>query len=307
MDFTIGFDIVKEPLNTLYRRTKIICTIGPASWSEEGIGKLIDAGMNVARFNFSYGDHEDHKKSLDRLRDVAASKSSNIAVLLDTKGPEIRTGFFDKSVMEKLNFVKGDDLILTADYSYKAIDSTKLACSYEHITEDVKLGQQILVADGLLVLTVLSCDVPNKEVTCKVENNASIGERKNIGLPGVKVRLPTFSEKDVDDVVNFGIKNEVDCIAASFIRTGQDVRNLRKLLVDNGGEEIKIISKIGNQEGMENFNEILEETDGVMIARGVLGMDVAPAKVGDETLYNQCFIYFSAICVMSFTFYHLSR
>ena len=191
-------------------------------------------------------------------------------VLLDTKGPEIRTGFFDKSVMKKLNFVKGDELILTADYSYKAIDSTKLACSYEHITEDLKLGQQVLVADGLLVLTVLSCDVPNKEVTCKVENNASIGERKNVGLPGVKVRLPTFSEKDVDDIVNFGIKNEVDCIAASFIRTGQDVRNLRKLLVDNGGEEIKIISKIGNKEGMENFNEILEETDGVMIARGAV-------------------------------------
>ncbi|VEU39164.1 unnamed protein product [Pseudo-nitzschia multistriata] len=238
--------------------------------------------MNVARFNFSHGSHEEHKRSLDRLRKVAASKSSNIAVLLDTKGPEIRTGLFDKSVLTQLELKRGDDFTLIGDYSYKANCSKKLGCSYEQIAESVKPGQQILVADGALVLTVVSSDVPNKEVTCRVENNASIGERKNICLPGIRVDLPTFSEKDVDDVVNFGIKNGVDCIAASFIRTGQDVLNLRKLLADNGGEAIKIISKIGNQEGMEHFDKILEETDGIMIARGVLGMDIAPAKVREE-------------------------
>eukprot|EP00536_Pseudo-nitzschia_multiseries_P011222 jgi/Psemu1/259674/estExt_Genewise1Plus.C_3710026 len=279
MDLTVGFDIVKEPLNTLYRRTKIICTIGPANWSEEGIAKLIDAGMNVARFNFSHGDHERHQKSLDLLRDVAASKSRNIAVLVDTTGPEIRTGYFDKTVMKELDLQKGNELILTGDYSYKAIDSTKVAVSYDKLADDVKPGQQILVADGSLVMTVLSCDTASKEVTCKVENSVSIGERKNVGLPGVDIKLPTFSEKDIDDIVNFGIKNRVDCVAASLIRTGEDVRNLRKLLADNGGEEINIISKIGNQEGMINYDEILDETDGIMIARGSLGMDISPAKL----------------------------
>eukprot|EP00531_Pseudo-nitzschia_arenysensis_P001433 CAMPEP_0116155008 /NCGR_PEP_ID=MMETSP0329-20121206/22082_1 /TAXON_ID=697910 /ORGANISM="Pseudo-nitzschia arenysensis, Strain B593" /LENGTH=530 /DNA_ID=CAMNT_0003652021 /DNA_START=45 /DNA_END=1637 /DNA_ORIENTATION=+ len=279
MDASVGFDIVTEPLNTLYRRTKIVCTIGPASWSEEGLGKLLDAGMNVARFNFSHGDHETHKKTLDRLRSVAAAKARTVAVLLDTKGPEIRSGFFDTSVMKKLELTKGQELILTGDYSYKAVDSTKLACSYDQMAEDVKEGQEILVADGSLVLTVLKCDVATKEVTCRVQNNASIGERKNMNLPGVKVSLPTFTEKDVDDIVNFGVKHGVEFIAASFVRTGQDVKNLRKLLVDNGGAGIKIVSKIENQEGLENYDEILTETDGVMVARGDLGMEIPPSKV----------------------------
>ncbi len=189
-------------------------------------------------------------------------------VLLDTKGPEIRSGFFDTSVMKKLELRKGQELILTGDYSYKAVDATKLACSYDQMAEDVKEGQEILVADGSLVLKVLSCNVATKEVTCEVLNNCSLGERKNMNLPGVKVSLPTFTEKDVDDIVNFGIKNGVEFIAASFVRTGQDVQNLRKLLVDNDGAGIKIVSKIENQEGLENYDEILKETDGVMVARG---------------------------------------
>ena len=189
-------------------------------------------------------------------------------VLLDTKGPEIRSGFFDTEVMKKLELVKGQTLVLTGNYSYKAVDATKLACSYDQMAEDVKPGQQILVADGSLVLTVVSCDVPNKEVTCTVLNNCSLGERKNMNLPGVKVSLPTFTEKDVDDIVNFGVKEGVEFIAASFVRSGQDVRNLRKLLADNNGQKIKIICKIENQEGLENYDEILDETDGIMVARG---------------------------------------
>jgi len=279
MDDKIGLDLVKQSINTLHRRTKIICTLGPASWSEDGLGKLIDAGMNVARFNFSHGDHPTHQATLERLRKVAASKSRNIAVLLDTKGPEIRSGFFDTSVMKKLELAKGQELIMTGDYEYKAIDSTKLACSYDKLAHDVKPGQQILVADGSLVLTVLSCDVSKKEVTTRVENNASIGERKNMNLPGVKVNLPTLTDKDVDDIVNFGVKNQVDFIAASFVRTGDDVRNLRKLLKDNNGGYIRIICKIENQEGLENYDDILDETDGIMAARGDLGMEIPPAKV----------------------------
>jgi pyruvate kinase len=143
----------------------------------------------------------------------------------------------------------------------------------------MKPGQQILCADGSLVLSVLSTDVPNGEITCRIENNASIGERKNMNLPGVKVDLPTFTEKDCDDIINFGVKHGVDFIAASFVRKGEDVRNLRKLLADNGGQKIKIICKIENQEGIENYQEILTATDGIMVARGDLGMEIPPSKV----------------------------
>jgi pyruvate kinase len=187
-------------------------------------------------------------------------------VLLDTKGPEIRTGFFKEGV-DKVNLVKGENIVLTADYTYKG-DEHKLACSYEKIATSVTPGQQILVADGSLVLTVLSCNEPSREIVCRIENNTSIGERKNMNLPGVKVDLPTFTEKDVDDIVKFGIKKGVEFIAASFVRTAQDVRNLKKLLAENGGSQIKIISKIENQEGLENFDDILKETDAVMVARG---------------------------------------
>lgn len=273
----INLDMVKEPPKTKERRTKIICTIGPASWSEENLGKLMDAGMNIARLNFSHGDHDAHGSVLDRLRNVAGLKSRNIAVLLDTKGPEIRTGFFKEGI-DKIHLRKGDQLILTADYTYRG-DNTKIACSYDSIASSVKSGQQILVADGSLVLTVLSCDEPHREVTCRVENDAAIGERKNMNLPGVKVHLPTFTDQDVKDIVDFGIKRGVEFIAASFVRTGQDVRNLKKLLADNNGSHIKVISKIENQEGLENFDEILKETDAVMVARGDLGMEIPSSKV----------------------------
>jgi pyruvate kinase len=186
--------------------------------------------------------------------------------LLDTKGPEIRTGFFANDA-KKIDLKKGESIILTSDYHYKG-DSHKLACSYTHLATSVTAGQQILVADGSLVLTVLTTDPSSQEITCRIENNTSIGERKNMNLPGVKVDLPTFTEKDVEDIVKFGIARKVEFIAASFVRTGQDVRNLKKLLNDNGGPEIKIICKIENQEGLENYDEILKETDGIMVARG---------------------------------------
>ena len=198
-------------------------------------------------------------------------------MLLDTKGPEIRSGFFANDA-KKIDLVKGETLVLTADYHYKG-DSKKLACSYPQLATSVKPGQQILVADGSLVLTVLSTDVTSGEVSCRIENNAAIGERKNMNLPGVKVELPTFTEKDVKDIVDFGIARKVDMIAASFIRTAQDVQNLKKLLSDNGGSQIKIISKIENQEGLENYQEILNETDAVMVARGDLGMEIPAQKV----------------------------
>jgi hypothetical protein len=200
----------------------------------------------------------------------------SLAVMLDTKGPEIRTGFF-KGGVDKIHLVKGEQIILTSDYTYKG-DKHKLACSYEKLATSVTPGQEILVADGSLVLTVLSCDVPAGEITCRLENNTSMGERKNMNLPGVVVDLPTFTEQDIDDIVNFGIKHNVDFVAASFVRKGSDVKNLRQLLADNNGQHIKIICKIENQEGLENYDEILAATDGIMVARGDLGMEI-PSSV----------------------------
>lgn len=273
----IDIDMIKRQSYSKYRRTKIFCTIGPACWEVPQLELMIDAGMDVARFNFSHGDHEGHNKVLEKVRHAAELKERNIAILLDTKGPEIRTGFFPEGI-KKIELTKGETIILTSDYDFKG-DKTKLACSYAKLATSVKPGQQILVADGSLVLTVLSCDEAANEISCRIENNASIGERKNMNLPGVVVDLPTFTEKDCDDIINFGIKNNVDYIAASFVRKGSDVTNLRKLLADNGGSHIKIICKIENQEGLENYDDILKETDGIMVARGDLGMEIPPSKV----------------------------
>jgi pyruvate kinase len=188
-----------------------------------------------------------------------------LAVMLDTKGPEIRTGFFANDA-KKIQVTKGETIILTADYSFKG-DHTKLACSYPQIATSVTNGQQILVADGSLVLTVLSCDVAAGEVACRIENSAAIGERKNMNLPGVVVDLPTLTEKDIDDIVNWGIPNDIDFIAASFVRKASDIHKIREVLGDKGAG-IKIIAKIENQEGLENYDAILEATDAVMVARG---------------------------------------
>lgn len=273
----ITLDTVKHPTNTINRRTKIVCTIGPACWNVDQLEILIESGMNVARFNFSHGDHAGHGAVLERVRQAAQNKGRNIAILLDTKGPEIRTGFFANGA-SKIELVKGETIVLTSDYTFKG-DQHKLACSYPALAQSVTQGQQILVADGSLVLTVLQTDEAAGEVSCRIDNNASMGERKNMNLPGVKVDLPTFTEKDVDDIVNFGIKHKVDFIAASFVRKQSDVANLRQLLAENGGQQIKICCKIENQEGLENYDEILQATDSIMVARGDLGMEIPPAKV----------------------------
>mmetsp|Transcript_13826 Transcript_13826/g.30029 ORF Transcript_13826/g.30029 Transcript_13826/m.30029 type:complete len:536 (-) Transcript_13826:378-1985(-) len=273
----ITLDTVKSPNLAAARRTKIFCTLGPACWEVEQLEQMIEAGMNVARFNFSHGDHAGHKACLDRLRQAAENMSQNVAVLLDTKGPEIRTGFFADGA-KSITLAKGETLTLTNDYSFKG-NNKKLACSYEKLATSVKAGQSILVADGSLVLTVVSCDEATGEVVTRIENNATLGERKNMNLPGVVVDLPTLTEKDIDDIVNWGIKNGVDLIAASFVRKASDVTYIRKILAENGGSGIKIISKIENQEGLDNYQDILRVTDGVMVARGDLGMEIPPEKV----------------------------
>merc|ERR1719223_485032 len=222
-------------------------------------------------------DTKGHKACLDRLRQAAKNKGAHVAVMLDTKEPEIRSGFFANGE-KKICLTKGESIVLTTDYTYLG-DKHKLGCSYPALATSVVPGQSILVADGSLVLTVLSCDEAAGEVTCRIENNAAIGERKNMNLPGVVVDLPTLTEKDINDIANWGCKNGVDFIAASFVRKASDVTNIRKVLADNGGSQIKIICKIENLEGVENYPSILATTDGIMVARGDLGMEIPPEKV----------------------------
>ncbi|KAG2966518.1 Pyruvate kinase [Phytophthora cactorum] len=270
----VELESIMRSVEGVERKTRIFCTLGPSCWTEEGLGELIDTGMNVARFNFSHGDHTSHAETLNRLRAALASRPhKNIAIMLDTKGPEIRTGFLANK--DKVTIKKGSTLELTTDYEFLG-DETKIACSYPELPQSVKVGGSILVADGSLVLTVT--DIKEDGVVTRANNTATLGERKNMNLPGCKVMLPTLTEKDEDDLVNFGLVHGVDYIAASFVRTGQDIDNIRQVLGPRG-RAIKIIAKIENLEGLENFDEILAKTDGIMVARGDLGMEIPPEKV----------------------------
>lgn len=272
----ISVDDIRSEKRTT-RKTKVICTLGPACWSVEGLGGLIDNGMNIARLNFSHGDHEGHSATLDRLREALASRPGvHVGVMLDTKGPEIRTGFFDDSVVnKKLVLKKGELIEIGTDYE-RLGNPSYLACSYKSLPTTVSVGSKILVADGSLSLEVT--ELRAESVMAKILNSATIGERKNMNLPGAIVDLPTLTEKDIDDITNFGVPEGVDFIAASFVRRGSDIDKIREVLGEEGAH-IKIISKIENQEGLENFDDILMKTDGVMVARGDLGMEIPIQKV----------------------------
>lgn len=258
------------------RKTKVICTLGPACWSVEGLGALIDAGMNIARLNFSHGDQAGHAATLARLREaIAARPGVYVGVMLDTKGPEIRTGLLDPSLGGKLVLKKGEIIEVGTDYTRKG-DSSYLPCSYKQLPRSVSVGGKILVADGSVMLKVT--EILNQSVKCEILNNATIGERKNMNLPGCIVDLPVLMEKDMDDIMNFAIPQKVDFIAASFVRKSSDIDVIRTILGERG-KNIKIIAKIENQEGMENYDAILEKTDAIMVARGDLGMEIPLEKV----------------------------
>ena len=263
--------------------------MGPACWDVPTLIELIDAGMNTARLNFSHGDHEAHGATLKRVREAAAQRpDKNVAILLDTKGPEIRTGFFKPECNGKIHLKRGETVEVVTDYSFNG-DETKFACTYEKLPTSVKPGSSILIADGSLVLTVLEC-LP-ASVKCRIENDQSIGERKNMNLPNVKVDLPVLQPKDIDDLQNFAVPHGVDYVAASFVQSAADVLFIRKVLdADPRGSAIKIISKIENQEGLDKFDEILAVTDGVMVARGDLGMEIPPERVFREQkmMINKC-------------------
>jgi len=275
MNNVIDLNMIRNPHETTIRKTKIFCTMGPASWSVEGLCSLIDSGMNVARFNFSHGDHSGQQACLDRLREAISQRPGcNVAVLLDTKGPEIRTGMVDPS-LNKLNLEKDKVIEVGTDYD-KPCTPEYLACSYKSLPQTVKVGSMILVADGSLSLQVT--EVKEESVMAKIMNNASLGDKKNMNLPGAVVDLPTLTEKDIGDLQKWGVPNKVDFIAASFVRKAADIDFIRQTLGDDG-KNIKIIAKIENQEGLENFDAIVEAADGIMVARGDLGMEIPIEKV----------------------------
>merc|ERR1719230_2068442 len=260
-----------ESPDSFRRKCKIICTMGPSCWDVDMLVKLIDAGMNICRLNFSHGDHEVHGGTVKKIREAAKQRPGKpVGILLDTKGPEIRTGFFKPGVGDKIELVQGQKLKLVTDYSYKG-DSTCIALSYSKLCEAVQPGNIILCADGSLSLKVKT--VGGDHVITEVMNNCELGERKNCNLPGVKVDLPVLQDKDKDDLINFGIPQGVDFVAASFVQSPDDVKFIRQTL-GLRGRSIKIISKIENEEGLKNFDEICEASDAIMVARGDLGMEI---------------------------------
>ena len=256
-------------------KSKIICTLGPVSRTVEILEQMLRAGMSIARFNFSHGSHEYHQETLDNLRTACANTGIQCGVLLDTKGPEIRTGMLACGGPVMLE--AGNEVILTTDYEFKG-SAEKIAVSYPDLAKDVEPGSKILCADGSVTFTVLECDVAKGEVKCRLENSAKLGERKNMNLPGVVVNLPTITEKDRHDLLEWGVKNNVDFIAASFVRKGSDVEYIRSVLGDFANS-VSIISKVENMEGLDNFDDIVAKSDGVMVARGDLGMEIRMEQI----------------------------
>jgi len=254
------------------RKTKIVCTIGPASESEEMLEKLMNAGMNVARLNFSHGSHEEHKGRIDTIRKVAKRLNKTVAILLDTKGPEIRTHNMKDGIIE---LEKGNEVIV----SMTEVEGTpeKFSVTYDNLINDVQVGSYILLDDGLVELQVKDIDHDKGEVKCDILNSGELKNKKGVNLPGVKVNLPGITDKDADDI-RFGIKEDVDFIAASFVRRPSDVLDIREIL-EQEKANITIFPKIENQEGIDNIEEILEVSDGLMVARGDMGVEIPPEKV----------------------------
>lgn len=253
------------------RKTKIVCTIGPASETVETLVKLIEAGMNVARLNFSHGTHEEHEKRIENIRKAEEIAGKKVAILLDTKGPEIRTHTVEGG---QIYLREGQELIVSMQEVIG--NEKKISITYENLVHDVEPGTKILLDDGLIGLEVIRAN--NKEIVTKVLNSGILRDRKGVNIPNVKLNLPSMTKKDIQDI-KFGIEKGVDFIAASFVRRASDVLEIRELLEREGGSEIQIIPKIENQEGLDNVDEILEVADGLMVARGDLGVEIPVEEV----------------------------
>ncbi|STQ80235.1 Pyruvate kinase I [Hafnia alvei] len=255
------------------KKTKIVCTIGPKTESEEMLNNMLTAGMNVMRLNFSHGDYEEHGQRIKNIRAVMEKTGKKAAILLDTKGPEIRTMKLEGGKDAALT--AGQTFTFTTDQSVIG-NTSRVAVTYPGFAADLKIGNTVLVDDGLIGMEVI--EVSETEVVCKVLNAGDLGENKGVNLPGVSIQLPALAEKDKRDLV-FGCEQGVDFVAASFIRKRSDVMEIREHLKAHGGENIQIISKIENQEGLNNFDEILEASDGIMVARGDLGVEIPVEEV----------------------------
>jgi len=289
--FYIGNDncmrviIDKEEMKILQklRKTKIVCTIGPASQDEGTFKELVLNGLNVARLNFSHGTHEEHKAKIDVIKKVREELGTSTAIMLDTKGPEIRTRDFENGQAE---LVKGQELVLT---TRDILGNEKIvSVTYEDFAKDVEVGSTVLIDDGLICLEVIET-INDTDLKCTVKNGGTIKNKKGINVPNVKINLPALTERDIRDL-QFGIEQDVDYIAASFIRKAEDVIAIRRVLEEGNADHIMIISKIENRQGVENIDEIIKVSDGIMVARGDLGVEIPAEEVPlvQKTLIKKC-------------------
>ncbi len=258
-------------MNMSMRKTKIICTIGPASESFEKLCELMESGMNVARLNFSHGSHEEHGERIVNIRKASEKTGKTVAILLDTKGPEIRTNDFEGG---KAELVMGSEVTITTEEVMGTAE--KFSVTYAGLIDDVEVGSQILIDDGLIELEVIGKE--GNDIRTKVLNSGTVKNKKGVNVPNVSIKLPGITEKDKKDII-FGIEQGVDFIAASFVRKAADVLEIRELLKEHDAEHIHIMPKIENQEGIDNIDEILAVSDALMIARGDMGVEIPPQEV----------------------------
>jgi len=265
------------------KKTKIVATIGPASESEENLRKLFLSGLNVCRLNFSHGSHEEHQVRIDTIKKVREEMDLPIAIMLDTKGPEIRLGNFSEGTIE----LEQDDIFTLTTRDILG-DKSIVSISYEGLPNDVEVGGRILIDDGLVELKILEI-IDNTDIKCLVINQGTLKNHKGVNVPNVEINLPAVTKKDIDDII-FGIKNEIDFVAVSFVRTAEDVTIIRRILEENGGQHIEIISKIESQQGVDNIDEILQVSDGIMVARGDLGVEVQTEEIPliQKMLISKC-------------------
>ena len=252
------------------KKTKVVCTMGPNTNDRELMRKLIQNGMDVARFNFSHGDHEEQKGRMDMLKELREEEHATTAILLDTKGPEIRTGVLKDG--KKIKLETGKTFTLTTEDIVG--DENKVSITYKGLAEDVSEGKIILIDDGLIGLKVIG--KTDKEIHCEIINGGELGEKKGVNVPGVPVRLPAITEKDKEDI-KFGAEQGIDFIAASFVRNAECILEIKAYLKSLGAPYIPIIAKIENEEGISNIDEIIRAADGIMVARGDLGVEI-PAE-----------------------------
>ena len=272
------------------KKTKVVCTMGPNTNDRELLKKLIENGMDVARFNFSHGDHEEQKSRMDLLKELRQELNTNTAILLDTKGPEIRTGVLKggKRIMLKA----GEQFTLTTEEIEG--DESKVSITYEGLVQDVDAGRVILIDDGLIELKVVGKS--EKEIFCEVINGGELGERKGVNVPNVAVRLPAITEKDKDDI-RFGVEQGIDFIAASFVRNAECVLEIKAYLKELGAPYVPIIAKVENAEGIKNIDEIIRAADGVMVARGDLGVEIPAEEVPylQKMIIQKCNMNFKTV------------